>query len=513
MRFLFGVLAGAALVSAMPARASWFEARTDHFIIDADSDESEIRNYATKLERFDAALRTLYGVADDPSRRSNPLHVFALRPGMFENVCDCSSALLGYYGARAGGSVIFSSYIPGDDRKAAAGALNSRTVLLHEYSHHFMYSNYPIAYPFWYSEGFAEFNANVLFNADQSITIGLPANYRYYGLHDDETELQVDEFLDPSPETMRNGSSRERIYGLGWLLTHYLTLDPARKGQLATYLSLLNKGKSSIEAATLAFGSTKALYHDLFHYLNTNKLAPALRVPAPGHAVSVKITRLSDGAAAMMPVHARSMNGVTEKSAKGLAREAERIAAPFAADAAVQGELAEAEFDAGNLDAADAAADRDLAAAPTDMTGLLYKGKVATARAIKGKTTDAAAWTAARAWYLKANHEDPDAALPLLLYYESFLDAKTAPSPGALKGLMRAQVLAPEDSQVRFLLARHLLDQGDAASTRFLLQPIAYSPHGRAGDDRARQAIALIDAGKIAEAKTAMAGKSPTDGK
>ncbi|MDB5703970.1 MAG: hypothetical protein JWN66_1086 [Sphingomonas bacterium] len=512
MRVVFGMLAGVALSAAAPVHASWLEARTDHFIVDIDADEPNAREYATKLERFDAALRTLYGVADDPARRSNPLRVFALRPALFQRVCGCTS-VLGYYDPRAGGSVIFSSYLPDIDQKAPPGSLSPRAVMLHEYSHHFMYSNYPNAYPLWYSEGFAEFNANVQFNADNSMTVGLPANYRYYALHNGNTELPVKELLNPSPDTLRDGFAVDRIYGLGWLLTHYLTLDPARKGQLDTYLALLNKGKPSVEAATMAFGDIRALYHDLFNYLRANKLAPPLRVPAPTHAIAVTITPLSEGAGAMMPVHARSASGVTTKSANDVAKDGERVAARFPADPIVQVDLAEAEFDADDLDAADAAADRALAAAPTNMTALLYKGRVATARAKKAKATDAATWGAARAWFLKANHSDPNAALPLLLYYQSFLAAKAEPSPGALKGLSRAQVLAPEDHTVRFLLARHLLDQGDVASARFLLRPIAYAPHGKADDDRARQAIDLLDAGKVDEAKKAMADKPDKDEK
>ena len=56
--------------------------------------------------------------------------------------------------------------------------LDIKTVLLHEYTHHFMYQYFPAAYPTWYSEGFAEFMASPVFNDDGSIGIGAPPEYR-----------------------------------------------------------------------------------------------------------------------------------------------------------------------------------------------------------------------------------------------------------------------------------------------------------------------------------------------
>jgi hypothetical protein len=48
-----------------------------------------------------------------------------------------------------------------------------------------------------------------------------------------------------------------------------------------------------------------------------------------------------------------------------------------------------------------------------------------------------------------------------------------------------------------------LLD-GDSASARFLLQPIAFAPHRPRDKNIPREIVDLIDAGKIAEAKAAM---------
>ncbi len=503
MRLRFKALLALAATVAAPvqAKSNWLEVRSEHFIVDVDTDEAQARVYAEHLERFDAALRRLYGVAENPERRSNPLHIFALHPDMFQEVCECGAAV-GYYLPDASGSTIFAGYLPDLDAKAKPGSMSPQSILLHEYSHHFMYSNFPRAYPMWYSEGFAEFNANVIFNPDGSLTLGLPADYRYEALHDDEVQLSVQDLFEPGGGMWLGAI--EVLYGRGWLLTHFLTLDPKRKGQLAVYLDQLNHGKSSIEAGKIAFGDLNALYKDLYAYLHGPKLAAPLLIPASTKPIALTVSHLGAGVAELIETHAHLVSGASPHARDRLAREAERIAARYTADGTVQRWAAEADWAADDLDAADAAADRALALAPNDIDTLLLKGVVAVRRAFKAKSTDAAVWKAARGWYLRANRLDPNRALPFVLYYQSFGAAKEAPSANAITGLKRAEVLAPEDATTRLLLARQFLAEGDALTASLLLQPIAYAPHGGKADTPARIVVNLIAAGKIDEAKKAM---------
>ena len=118
---------------------------------------------------------------------------------------------------------------------------------------------------------------------------------------------------------------------------------------------------------------------------------------------------LGPGEVATMDVRIRSKRGVSEKAAPTLARAARLAAARFPSDPAAQLVLTEAEFDAGYLDAAEAAADRMLAVQPRSVDALLYKGQIAAQRAAAAKA-DAATWTKVRGWYLKANaigQDDP----------------------------------------------------------------------------------------------------------
>jgi hypothetical protein len=485
----------AGVLATTPANAEWIETRTEHFVIAIDAEEAAARDYAVSLERFDAALRRLYNVPDEPEAASNPVRIVALSPRLFDSVCQCGS-VAGYYRARAGGSTVFTIYNPKFDKKARAGWMTSQVVLLHEYGHHFMYAMAPIAYPLWFSEGFAEFNANVLFNDDQSITIGLPANYRANAIQGDYLNLTVQDFF-----TSVYGTPE--IYGRGWLMTHYLMLAPARQGQLATYLRLLNTGKPSLDAAKEAFGDLGDLYKEMFAY-RRGQLAAPVRVPPPDRPVEVTLTRLSPGAAEMMPLWARAMHGGPRARSDGFARDVERIAERYPDDARVAALRLEVTAQAGEASAAEAAADRALALDPQSIPAMLAKAAAIARRATEAKSADAETWRSVRTWLLKANHQDPNAALPLLRYYQSFLAAGEQPNAGAITALRRAAVLAPEDRTVRLLLARHWIEHDDPRAARALLQPIAYAPHRERGKNGAAEVIALIDADKLAEARTLM---------
>lgn len=493
---LFRLLAVLAFAFALPARADWYEVRTNHFILTIDDSADGARNFAARLERFDAALRLLYSVADTADQRARPIRVYALQDEIFIATCRCWG-VLGYYSPRVSGSFILSAHMPKTDLKAKTGGWSSQTLLLHEYSHHFMYSNFPVAYPFWYSEGFAEFNANVTFESDGSLVLGYPANYRASGILG--AKVSIKQLFEPN--TYGYPDDIDALYGRGWLLTHYLILKSQRAGQLSAYLSLLNKGMPSLTAARQAFGDLEKLSDELETY-RRGKLGAPLRIPPGTSPLDVKVNRLSPGEEAMLPVYLWFTSGVGD-ARLGQAQRAQKIAGRYPDSAIVQEQLAEIEFLATRYDRADEAADRALRIAPAAVAALIVKGGVAVKRAQDAKIADSATWTAARRWLLKANRADPNAAMPLYLYYSSFIVAKAKPPAGAVTALMRAAVLAPESNPVRLALARQKLRDGDSLTARALLQPIAFAPHRKRDRNIPREIIALIDANK-AEAAIAL---------
>ena len=499
MRFWLALLFLA--LAAMPAQAAWLEASTNHFVIYSDAKPDELRAFATRLEKFDKALRWLRNMPDRDGGASNRMIVYVVpNAEAIRRLCGrrrgggCAN-VAGFYVARAGGSI---AYTP---RRVGGGSkfdIDSETVLFHEYTHHFMYQNFAGAYPVWFSEGFAEFNSTASIGKDGKVGIGLVANHRLYGLVS-RKPLTVPAMLGIADEALR-GDKREAVYGRGWLLTHYLTFEPTRKGQLTNYILKINDGVPALKAAEAAFGDLKQLDRELDAYLKRKELAyweiPADKLPIG----PIAIRALGAGEAATMPVRLRSDRGVDATEAAAVVIEARRLAAPFPKDAPAQGVLAEAEFDVGDDAAADAAADRALASDPSSPQALIYKGMVAVRRASAAKTQDAAAWKLARSWFLKANRLDPDRAEPLMLFYLSFSEAGQAPTRNAVAGLMRAFELAPEDQGLRWTVARQQLMDGSAANARKTLAALAFDPHVSSANNRAAALIALIDKGEKPEA-------------
>lgn len=484
-------LAWLALVLCAPAAANaeWREASSRHFLVYSEGSEQSLRDFATKLEKFDKAMRIRLGLEDVDLGPANRVTVYIVDNQAAVERLARRSNVAGFYSGRAGGSI---AVIP---RSHGSGGLNDlapATILLHEYSHHIMLHNAAIAYPAWFREGFAEFNSTARFEKDGSIGFGAAANHRAWGLVG-MSPLPIEVLFDPTRRKLNRPEWEATIYGRGWLLTHFLMFEPKRVGQLGKYIEALNRGMGSLEAARAAFGDLKTLDRELKDYVDRRRI-PYLRVRPDLLAIGpVALRTLSRGEATIMDLRIRSRVGVNKDDAGPVALAMRKAAAPFASDAAVQAALAEAEFDAGNLDQAQGAAERAIAADPKNIDGYLYKARVAMARAKDGSGDKTALWKEARRLILQANRVDPNDPEPLIFFYRTFVDQGAAPTRNAVEGLLQAFELAPQDGGLRINVARQLLVDGKAAEARAALAPIAYDPHGGAFGQAVSAVIAKLD--------------------
>ncbi len=476
-----------ALFAAAPAAAKWREASSRHFVIYSEESADSLRKFAERLERYDAAMRTLRGLPEAAISPSNRLTVYGV-----SNVADVQrlfgqggGIVGGFYLPRASGSI---AVVP---RRVSFDPSQAEVTLLHEYAHHFLYGNFPFAYPAWFSEGYAEFHSTARFEKDGSVGIGLPAGHRAYGLYRLQA-LPIEKLLSSAVWGL-NSEQMESLYGRGWLLTHYLMFEPKRQGQLVTYLHALNSGKPPLVAARGAFGDLKVLNEELGSYLR-RKTMPYMRVGAAKLRVSpVTVRDLSPAEDAVMDLKIRSKRGVDPQQAASLLPRMRRAAAPFPNDPVVQATLAEAEYDAGNLAEAGAAADRALAADPKARDAMIYKAMVLADQA--EKKPDAKLWPEVRRWLVAANRAEPDDPEPLMLFYHSFVREGVKPSKSAVAGLVRAQELAPQDQGLRINATRVLLAEGRLAEARRTLAPLAFDPHGRGFGAKAAAVIGAMDKG------------------
>lgn len=226
-------------------------------------------------------------------------------------------------------------------------------------------------------------------------------------------------------------------------------------------------------------------------YLGRNRFGYLPVALDPLAADAVRVRRLSVGEAAMMETRLQSQRSVDRESAGPLAAKARGIAGAWPNDPGVQLVLAEAEYDAGNDDAAEAA-DRVLTAAPSTPAAMIFKALAIMHRAQVGKRSDDAIWKAARAWLLKANRIEPDAAWPLVLFYRSFVEQGVAPTGNAVSALERGAELVPQDRSVRMMLVGQYLRSGKLALARAILVPVAFDPHASANNP-ARRLMDRVD--------------------
>jgi hypothetical protein len=169
------------LCAPAPALAEWREASSRHFLVYSEGSEQSVRDFATKLEKFDKAMRLRLGFHDEELGPGNRVTVFVV-----DNIAAVQrlarargSDIAGFYSGRAGTSL---AVVPRASGSGRATDLNPATILLHEYSHHLMLQNATAAYPAWFREGFAEFYSTARFEKDGAIGFGAAANHRGWAL-------------------------------------------------------------------------------------------------------------------------------------------------------------------------------------------------------------------------------------------------------------------------------------------------------------------------------------------
>ena len=259
----------------VPQRRQWHEASSDHFLVIADQNEKDVREFTERLERFHSAVLYVLGRDDATPSPSNRVTIYVVRSaGQVRKLAgDKTGYLQGFYQARAGGSLAFTSRVESEGNSIS----QSEQTLFHEYAHHLMHGASEWATPRWYSEGFAEFFSTARFEKNGGVGLGLPAHHRAAELFHAK-DVPIEALLDTEVYKQRKTKGYDEFYGRSWLLYHYLQLSGKRLGQLLKYRNALANGSSEMDAATSAFGDLKALDKELKAYLNQSKIS-SLSIP------------------------------------------------------------------------------------------------------------------------------------------------------------------------------------------------------------------------------------------
>ncbi len=486
--------------SITSAQAKWFKASSEHFVIYSDQPAKQVKNFATRLEKYHSALEFVTGRRLGDISPSNRVTVFVVKDqrAIKKLYGDKKSNVAGFYNSRAGGSVAFVPRTRGNKGKDVSF---SEIVLLHEYAHHFQLSQNASALPLWYTEGFAEFYASAAFDKDGSVWVGRAANHRAYELRGTVSKIPLLTLLDTEAYSKkRNLRKTDSFYGRSWLLFHYLTMskisnDAKRSNDLGQYLMNLNEGKEALESATDAFGDFKDLEYDLQKYLKQRRILALRLTPDKISVKPITVSPLSAAADKMMPILMRSRRGVNKEQAAVLITEARELAVQFPNDEFTAAAMAEAEFDAGNDVEAITYADLALSFNPNNMDAHIQK-IYATYRIADNSDDEAAAkanWKIVSRAISKANRAENDHPIPLIYYYRTFAAKGKNPNEISIRGLEQALGLAPYDINVRFMLINQYLFDHRFNDARRILRPLRSDPHNRGFGTAAVQMLEEID--------------------
>jgi tetratricopeptide (TPR) repeat protein len=479
MRILTRAMLCILALAGQPARAEWRQAKTRHFLFYSQGNVEALRSFAVKVERFDSMLRTRFGAPDEDEPQR--LTIFMLPTSeSVAKIAQRGKYVAGFYEPHATGSLA----VVNRERGGEKWQMDADTVLFHEYAHHFMLRYFPVPYPVWYVEGFAEYISTVDFTREGNAQVGLPPYFRAYGLLE-MAPIPVIKILSSGVDDFPE-AQRDSFYGRSWLLTHYLSQAGVRPGQLGMYLKLLGSGKSNVDAAKEAFGDLALLEKDVRSYLNKSSMTYSKIIkPTPGPDF-VDITTLSAGDSALVMHRLALMRVPADEDLQPLIAALKTLTETFPMEANAFRFLGEAQLMAEQFDAADQSADAALKLSPNLSRALMIKADVAIHRYENAGTATEPLAKAMKSWVVKANKADTNDPVPLLAYYRIYGLQGLKPTQTANDGLARAYQMVPEDIGVRFQYASSLASQGKFDDAIRLIETIAHSPHQNGGADYAQ---------------------------
>ncbi|MEQ1542677.1 MAG: DUF1570 domain-containing protein [Novosphingobium sp.] len=448
--------------------SNWLEATTKHFVLVGEVSEAELRHRAIRLERMHAALATIA-----PETNENRLLIYLTDGIMPIQRMAHADNIAGYYIPTAAGAFAVS---PEDFVNRMQG-WTPETVLFHEYTHHMLLQTNGEYFPGWVSEGLAELFATAKIKQNGDVEIGAPNQARAiqmafeFGSRWSATRLLKSDLVkNTKEETIEK-------YTRGGVMVHYLLMDPTRAPKFTRFIKLVNQGVDPVEAGTTAFGDLGALDRALDVYIKRRGIQTrVMTADSLKASTDVTIRPLRVDEAEALPIRLESATDEEREHAKGLVPAARRLGGKYPGSAVAQQVVGQVEYEAENYPEAEAAVDRALAIEPKNFAAMLLKGRVLGQKAIGTKVS--ADWSAARAWFVRANQMDPNHPYPFVLLYDSYFAAGRTAPPQVVVGLRRAVVLAPQDPGVRVRMALQMIREGDLAGAKTVIAPVSFNSEG-----------------------------------
>ncbi|MCO1336024.1 hypothetical protein MO867_16965 [Microbulbifer sp. OS29] len=237
----FGIFASVFASPRYLGEEIWYEVESENFRVITDGDPDAVKSLVADLERYRAVAVEFL----DVDRNSPKLTVYAAGDR------DTYAGLVGEELAEMTNG-LFDTSAEGNyalvnlDGRSAERQLKAREFLFHEYTHFLSYNGNTVHFPYWYSEGFAEFMATMSFPEKGRYELGEIPQERamtlmYTGLMPLDTLLRA---------TVYNTDDEEKadVYASGWLLSHWLMLESGKANNFSQFVQAYNDGADPIKA-------------------------------------------------------------------------------------------------------------------------------------------------------------------------------------------------------------------------------------------------------------------------
>lgn len=468
------------LVAAGPASAEWRRAESTRFIVYSDGSERTLRDYVQKLETFDLILRHRLGLPrGEVSVRKLPIYLVGGRRGLAQVFLNLDRNVRGVYSPT--GEDIFATAIrDGDD-----------DILLHEYTHHFMFQNDQTLYPGWLVEGFAEYLMTAEID-DREVQIGgYNANRASWLVN--SSWIPLEELLSKRPFEVRRGVHQNTYYPVAWLLTHWFMSDTGRRAQLQTYVTAVGAGEDPVEAMQAATGLDLVDLRRALRSYMTDRLQ-AVRYVTEFPTAEITVTILPRSADDLLLIGQRLKVGVPEDQRAETAAEVRRLAARHPDDPFAMLQLGHAELHFGNPDAGEAVLTRLLEREPDNVEALQLMATRFIALAAAADDSQPLL-RRARAYLARAFEADDANYYTLILLGRTREGAPNYPNENDILTWALAYEAAPQLSTARLGYASALMRAARFDEAAVLLRPLANAPHGGATAEAAQQLLERAEAG------------------
>lgn len=281
---------------------NWVEVRSPNFIVVSNAGEKQARKAALQFEQIRVAFRqTIAMAADHPTPVVTIIAVkdeASMRELLPEYWAKGHSHPAGLFASQLNQFYAAVRLDAQDVDPRLSRYVNPYETFYHEYYHAISLPYVP-GLPLWLAEGLAEFLGHTEIT-EKVVTTGNADPLLLLELQNSPwIPLSALFEVDRNSPYYNEGNKTSIFYAESWVLTHYLMAGNkgAHRPMLAAYLEVLDRGKSSNEAATIAFGDLKKLQNDLQIYVHGGSFDRLAHPAAPFNEAQLQFRVLSEAEA------------------------------------------------------------------------------------------------------------------------------------------------------------------------------------------------------------------------